>query len=144
LRLTSVPDSILVFGLIKHKIMDQRKKLRTANVLRNIARYTLLIMGILVFIFALLSGAEGYGGGIDGIIKNSPNALPWLFLLLIIYIAWKWELIGGLLIVLSGFATMYFFVFGQNFFLSTFILSLLIIILGGFFISSWYLRRKDN
>ena len=43
-------------------------KLKTANILRNIARYTLLVLGILVFIFALLSGSEDYGGGISGII----------------------------------------------------------------------------
>ena len=125
--------------------MKPKTKLKTANILRNIARYTLLVLGILVFIFALLSGAEGYGGGIRGIIMNSPNALPWLILLVFIYIAWKKELIGGIIITLIGIAMFFFFVLlGNNFFLSTFILTLLIILLGSFFILSWYLRKDMN
>ena len=122
--------------------MNPKTKLKTANILRNIARYTLLVLVILVFIFALLSGAEKYGGGIHGIIKNSPNSLPWLILLILIFIAWKKELVGGIIITLIGIAMLFFFVlFGNNFFLSTFILTLLIIVLGSFFILSWYLRR---
>lgn len=121
------------------------KKLKTANILRNTARYTLLVLGILVFIFALLSGSEEYGGGISGIIKNSPNALPWLVLLVLIFVAWKWELVGGIIITVLGFAMLYFFNFrGSNFFLVTFILTLLIITLGSFFILSWYLRKDKN
>ena len=121
------------------------KKLKTANILRNIARYTLLILGILVFIFALLSGSEDYGGGISGIIKNSPNALPWLVLLVLIFVAWKWELVGGIIITALGLAMMYFFNFrGPNFFLVTFILTLLIVTLGSFFIISWYLTKSTK
>lgn len=119
------------------------KKLKTANILRNIARYTLLVLGILVFIFALLSGSEDYGGGVSGIIKNSPNALPWLILLVLIFTAWKWELVGGIIITVLGIAMLYFFNFrGPNFFLVTFILTLLIVILGSFFIISWYLTKS--
>lgn len=119
------------------------KKLKTANILRNIARYTLLVLGILVFIFALLSGSEDYGGGVSGIIKNSPNVLPWLILLVLIFTAWKWELVGGIIITVLGIAMLYFFNFrGPNFFLVTFILTLLIVILGSFFIISWYLTKS--
>lgn len=119
------------------------KKLKTANILRNIARYTLLVLGILVFIFALLSGSEDYGSGVSGIIKNSPNALPWLILLVLIFTAWKWELVGGIIITVLGIAMLYFFNFrGPNFFLVTFILTLLIVILGSFFIISWYLTKS--
>ncbi len=70
--------------------MHQDKQIKTANWLRNIARYTILIIGVLVLIFTLLSGAEEYGEGLHGIIKNSPNALPWVILLVIVFIAWKW------------------------------------------------------
>lgn len=126
--------------------MEKNKVSKTANILRNTARYTLLVLGVLVFIFALLSGSGEYGGGISGIIKNSPNALPWLILLIIIFIAWKWELVGGIIITLLGIAMLLFFIiFGNNFFLATFILILLIIILGSFFIISWYLTKSmDN
>lgn len=127
----------------KQKAMEKKIELKTANILRNIARYTLLVLGILVFIFALLSGSEDYGGGIKGIIKNSLNALPWVILLVLIYVAWKWELVGGIIITLLGIAMLYFFnLRGPNFFLSTFILTLLIIVFGSFFILSWYLRKK--
>ena len=122
--------------------MQENNKLITANILRNIARYTLLLIGILVFIFALLSGSEGYGGGIIGIIKNSPNAIPWAFLLALVFIAWKWELVGGIIITTLGIVMVYFFNFrGPNFYLSTFILTLMIAVLGSLFIFSWRLRK---
>ena len=98
-----------------------------------------MVLGILVFFFALLSGSEDYGGGISGIIKNSPNALPWLLFLVLIFIAWKWELVGGIIITLLGIAILYLSNFRVP--ILTFILVLLIIILGSFFILSWYLRQ---
>jgi len=117
-------------------------RIKTANILRNTARYSLLVIGVLVFVFALLSGAENKGGGVMGIIKNSPNALPWVLLLVLVYVAWKWELTGGIIITALGLFLFYFFNFaGNNFFLFTFILTLLIILLGSFFILSWYLRK---
>lgn len=72
-------------------------------------RIGMLTFSLLVFVFALLSGAEEYGGGIEGIVLNSPNALPWLVLLVVVFIAWKWEKIGGmLLIALSVLFTVFF------------------------------------
>lgn len=118
------------------------QRIKTANIFRNTARYSLLVIGVLVFIFALLSGAESKGGEVMGIIKNSPNALPWVLLLFLVYVAWKWELVGGIIITALGLFLFYFFNFaGNNFFLFTFILTLLIILLGSFFILSWYLRK---
>ncbi len=119
------------------------KKLKAANLLRYIARYSLLFVGGLTFIFALISGSEEYGGGFMGIIKNSPNALPWLLLLALIFLAWKKELVGGIIITVLGILMLYFFNFrGPNFFVSTFILTCIVIILGSFFILSTYLRRQ--
>ena len=119
--------------------------IKVANIFRLIARYPLLIIGILVFFFALLSGSEGYGGGIMGIIKNSPNAIPWAILLIIVLVAWKWELIGGIIIVLLGIAMFYFFNFGSpNFYLFTYFLTIIITILGSFFIVSRLLRRNPD
>jgi len=104
-----------------------------------------LFIGLIVFVFALLSGSERYGGGISGILQNSPNALPWLILLILIFVAWKWELIGGIIITLLGIVMFYFFNFkGNHFFLSTFILTILIVVLGSFFLISWFLRKKLN
>ena len=122
--------------------MDTAKKIKIANILRAVSRYSLLLIGLLVFVFALLSGSEEYGGGISGIIKNSPNALPWLILLIIVVIAWKRELVGGILITAIGFVMMYFFNFtGTHFYLVTFFLTFAITVLGIFLLLSWHLRR---
>ena len=43
------------------------------EMLRKIARTLLLAITTIVFVFALVSGSESYGGGLIGIIKNSPN-----------------------------------------------------------------------
>ena len=130
--------------------MHQNKQIRTANLLRNIARYTLLVIGVLLFLFALASGADGYGGGIHGIIKNSPNALPWLALLIFLVIAWKWELVGGILITVLGLFVTGFMAFrlmpsrDNVFLIIPLILFLFIILLGIFFIISWRLRQKNE
>lgn len=117
--------------------------LKTANLLNRIARYGLGLIGIIVFMVALVSGAEACGGGWEGFIKNSPNSLPWLTLIVLIGIAWKNEMIGGVLVTLFGLATVYFFNFsGPNFFAATFVLSLLITLMGGFFFVSWFLKKS--
>jgi hypothetical protein len=125
--------------------MDTVSKLQIANILRNIARYSLLLLTLLVITFALLSGAEKYGGGLKGILKNSPNALPWLGLLLLVYVAWKWEWIGGLLITVLGLFLLYFFNFqGSHFYWSVFFIMLSIVALGVCFMLSSYLRKTAH
>jgi hypothetical protein len=122
--------------------MQNSEKL--ANILRKLARLILLIIALFWFSFALLSGAEEYGGGLTGIIKNSPNALPWLLLLVVVFIAWKWELLGGILIAGLGIFTIFAFnVFNESLYVF-FLITLPLILLGGFFIASWYLRRKQD
>lgn len=46
-------------------------KLKSANILRKIARFGLLIISILVFMFASISGVEG-SIGLSEIINNFP------------------------------------------------------------------------
>ena len=122
--------------------MSASKSKRSASIIRKIARIASLIIGIVVFLFALVSGSEDYGGGIGGIIKNSPNALPWAAFLIIAVAARKWELIGGIIITLFGLAATYFFNFsGPNFFLVTFIITTLITMVGLLFIIAWYIDR---
>ena len=116
-------------------------ELKSTDVLRYIARYGSLILGITIFIASFIFGADDYGGGIKGIIKNAPNALPWAGLLLIILIAWKWELAGGILLTIFGIWLVYFFNFsGPNFWWATFIVTLLFPIFGILFILSSNLR----
>ena len=125
--------------------MKKENQLKTANTFRNIARYTLLSIGALLFVFALFSGAESFGGGFMGVIKNSPNAAPWLGLLVFVFIAWKWELFGGISITALGiFVTWYMSIRGENFFVLPFIFFMLIILMGVFFLLSWYLRKKNT
>lgn len=62
----------------------------------------LLTIGILVFCFVLISGAETENGTIKGILNNSPNALPWLAILVLTWMTWKYELTAGILITLIG------------------------------------------
>ena len=125
--------------------MDGIDSIRLANYLKRTAMYSLFILGTLVFVFALLSGAEQYGGGMNGIIRNSPNAAPWLLLILLVLIAAKRELIGGILLTLFGCAAIYYFNFsGSNFWWSVFILTILVTILGSFFIFSWLLKRSSG
>ncbi len=124
--------------------MSKESNLLLAKYLRGTARYTLLVVFSLVFVFALISGSGDYGGGIKGIIYNSPNSAPWLLFLILLFVAWKWELIGGILIILLGFGAMYFFCFPWKGFEFAFYLSLVIIIFGSFFIISWYFERKGN
>ena len=122
--------------------MEVLKKIKLANIFRNIARYSLLVIVILAGIFALLTEAKDYGSVLGGVLKNSPNALPWLLLFLVVFLAWKKELIGGILIVLLGISMLLFFVINSsNFMWFPFILSLLIIDLGTCFILSWHFRK---
>lgn len=119
-----------------------KNKIKVAKVLRYISRTILLLVAIFWFIFALLSGAEGYGGGLKGIIMNSPNALPWLLLFVFIYIAWKWELIGGILVALTGLCTIFAFDTFES--IPAFLLiTVPLIVLGAFLIISWHLTKKE-
>ncbi len=115
------------------------------KVLKYIARYTLLLIASLLLVFSVISGSEDYGGGLLGLLKNSPNAIPWLILILLILIAWKHELLGGILIFLSGLWFVYFFNFsGPNFWWITFILTALIPVMGLVFILSWYQNKHQS
>jgi hypothetical protein len=75
---------------------------RAARLLRVVARGTLILVCLFWFVFALLSGAEELGGGLGGVLRNSPNALPWVVLALLIALAFRFERAGGAMIVLAG------------------------------------------
>lgn len=112
-------------------------------IFRHIARYTSLIIALFVMVHALFSSYDDYGGEISGILQNSYNAIPWVVLFFSYFIAWYWELIGGLLVMILGFAMLYFFNFNDPglFSLAT-ILSILNILLGIAFILSWYFNKE--
>lgn len=88
----------------------QKKAVRKGNkFLYWFPRIFILVFAILIFIFSLLSGAEQQGGGLLGVIKNSPNALPWLILLVVVYFAWKYEKFGGYFFLVAGILTIFAF-----------------------------------
>ena len=126
------------------KIIGNKK---LANYFRYPARIILLLMGVLLFVFGLLSGAENSEGitTLNGIINNSPNAIPGVVILLFVLIAWKHELLGGILITLFGLFLVYFFNFsGNHFFITTFVATLVITTFGLFFILSWLIRKRTT
>ena len=105
----------------------------------------LLVLSILLLVFALLSGSEAYGGGVSGIIKNSPNATPWLVLLIISGIAYLRPVFGGFLILIIGLGMFFFLNFRGNFFLSTFVISLIIPLLGFVLLMcGYYIKKADE
>ena len=111
--------------------------------LRNIARVLLTLIALFFFTFSLLSGAELYGGGISGIVQNSPNALPWLLLLILAGATWKWEKASGIIVILFGLFTLIAFN-AWNEPLVLFAISLPLIILGGILVGVSVYTEKSG
>ena len=120
--------------------MNEVKKIQIAKYICYFTRLFLLVFSIFWMLFALLSGAERIGEGIRGVIYNVPNALPWFILLIFVLLAFKWEFIGGIVIILMGFFTLFFFNAPENHFI-LWIISIPIIIFGIIFLISWHLSR---
>ncbi len=102
--------------------------------LRKTARILLFTITTLVFVFALLSGSEGYSGVFMGIVKNSPNTLPWLILFGLNYLIWKKELLGGIILTVFGLFISWFFNSGERFYIEVFCMTSIITLLGVIFI----------
>lgn len=101
--------------------MDKQK---VGTYLAYFAKSLLLVLAIGWLIFALLSGAEN-----SGVLKNIPNALPWAILLVFVCIAFRWQILGGILIILFGLFTVVFFS-ALEFLWILFLISLPLIALG--------------
>ena len=119
--------------------MNGNKKIKTFEIALKIF---ILVLSVLIFLFALFSGADEYGGGFTGILKNSPNAIPWLVLFVFVFVLWKWELAGGILLCAFSIFTVFMFdVFDDNIGVF-FIISLPLFLTGTFFI--FYAVRIKN
>lgn len=121
--------------------MNVESTLKTANTLKLSALILGLIFGVLVFIFALISGAEAYGNDFWAVVKNSPNALPWLFFIALIWFAWKHELMGGMTLIGLGFSLFFLFDTFRDFQLPAFIVAMIVIINGALFVSCWWIKK---
>ncbi len=87
---------------------------------RYIARALALIWAVWWTFFALVSGA---GEGFRGLLANAPNALPGLVFLVCVAIAWRWEAVGGILLLLCALGPFFFFDIGRHLFMHlTFVL----------------------
>ncbi|NND62447.1 MAG: hypothetical protein HKN48_04575 [Flavobacteriaceae bacterium] len=123
--------------------MEQNESLRYVRWAMNFARYTLCVVSLVLLVFSLFSGAEAYGNGLSALVKNSPNALPWIALFVLSLIACKRHIFGGFLVVVIGLWMLYFYNFrGGNFFLTTFIITMLIPLLGFILIVTGYYLKK--
>ena len=69
----------------------------------------LMIWSVALFLFALLSGAEAAEGTVSSMVAHAPNALPWVIPIVLIYVTWKRQVLGGTLFLLFGLATIFFF-----------------------------------
>ena len=115
------------------------------GIAHNWAIALLLIIGILLFIFSLISGSETYGGGLSGLIRNSPNSIPWIVLLVLVIIARKNYAWGGfLLLIFGGMITYYLNFRGGNFFITTLILGALVNYIIGQLVSRTGLSGTDR
>ena len=104
-----------------------------------VIRIAMTVITVLIIAFALVSGSEDYGSGLKAIIKNSPNALPWLLLLVPVIVAWISEKYGGILLCFLGLVLVLFFNTGANFFWSTFFVTLSIPVSG---VLLWLISRQ--
>jgi len=123
--------------------MKQETALKTANIIKVIALILGIIFGVLIFTFALISGAEAYGNDFMSLLKNSPNALPWLLFLLLIWFAWKHELMGGLILMGLGFSLFFLFETFSDFQWPAFIITMIVIFNGLLFACAWWLKQSS-
>jgi len=123
--------------------MKKETMYRTTRLIKNCARTVLLVLSTLLFIFSLLSGADRLGGGIKGIIHNFPNTLPWIILLVAVFVSFKWELIGGIIILLMGIFSIFFFNAFENIFVLL-VISIPLIVLSKLLIITWYFDRPKD
>lgn len=126
--------------------MEKKQLVRLATILKHSSRIVLLILSVGVLIFALISGSESLGGGIRGMLKNIPNTLPWAVLIVAVLSSYKWPKAGAVLALLVSLLLMYFLNFsGGNFFMSTFVLCLLLVFLSfTLVITTWSADQDPN
>ena len=133
---------------MKGKYMQKQKTTKitlaqVTTIVQKMAKFGLLFTGVVFFVFAFFSGAETYGGGIVGLIYNFPNTLPWLIVLFITYIAWRWELIGGILVFFLGVGTFFFFnVYETKSLFAFFVMSFPFLLLGLLLVATYLIQTK--
>jgi len=106
-------------------------------ILKILIKIILLLGAIGLFIFALLSGAE-----VGGLLKNFPNSWPWLVLLVFVLLSFWREVWGGLLVILFGLFTIFFFN-ALEFTYILFVISLPLIVLGSIILLTHFIGNSN-
>jgi hypothetical protein len=115
--------------------------LRLANFFQTTARFGILVLGFTMVSIAIFSGALRNGITIANILSHLPDALPWFLLLFTLMLAWEYELIGGLIILVLGLGGLYYFQASSIGLISEVMLMWVIISFALMFILSWAIRQ---
>ncbi|MBT8376935.1 MAG: hypothetical protein HKN99_01550 [Winogradskyella sp.] len=114
---------------------------KLGHIIKKIGVFGLIFVLVPLLLFSLVSGTEGGDNGIYDIIKNSPNAIPWVILIALLFLSKSRSKLAGVLITLIGIGVVYFFNFsGPNFWWITFIVTCLIPVFGLLILLSSYLN----
>ena len=113
--------------------------LNIANFFRAFARFGTILLGFTMVSIAIFTGAIKYGITIENILRNLPNALPWLLLTLLL--AWEYELLGGIVMILLGLGGIYYLQSSLHASQTEIYLMWAIISLAVSFILSWSIRQ---
>jgi hypothetical protein len=106
---------------------------KAIKAIRYFARALSVIWAAMWVFFAIASGA---GDGFKNLWHNVPNALPEVFFVASVIIAWRKEMVGGIALLLCALFVFFFFHVGSNLFmLVTFVLPP--VLTGSMFIVSW-------
>lgn len=66
---------------------------------RKVARVSLGVVTIFWIIFAIISSTSEAESGVGIIFSGTAGIIPWLGISVLWFVAWKWEILGGLLII---------------------------------------------
>ena len=81
---------------------------------RRVARTALVVVTLFWMIFGIVTGSQAEGG-YASYFKNLQNILPWLGIIILWFISWRWEILGGFMIIaFSIFMAFYMNVFESS------------------------------
>ncbi len=115
--------------------------LSLANFFQTIARFGMLLIGLTMVSIAIFTGALNYGITIDNILRNLPDSIPWFLLLVTLYLAWEFELIGGLILLGLGLGGIFYMQASNHATLPQTTIMVAITFFAISFILSWGLRQ---
>lgn len=92
--------------------MDHKKHI--AKIIEYISKIVLIAYALFFGIFAVFSGSDALSGGISAVIQNSPNAVPWIILFVVVLLLWKYEAATGVIVIIMGLIAASFYDFINN------------------------------